>query len=162
MPWSQKSIFSASVCSCFSASREPGRFHWNHLWTAVFNDALLCILGDSVVKMITIQSLQMLLWTFHSHAQAVFHVLCRQGKMISKETFCAFLGDILLLPNHFFVCLFFIFFFSPFHHILTLSLLPSETDGELVILMSSLLPREGRLKCFVFWELTGWAPSLRM
>lgn len=57
---------------------------------------------------------------------------------------------------------FFAFFFFLLHHILILSLPPLETDGELVVLMSSLLPREGGLKCFVLWELTGWAPSLRM
>lgn len=157
-PRSQKHIVSAAACSCGSGSTEPGRFHRTCLWTAVFNDALIWILEDPVVKMIIIQTLQMLLWTFHSHAQAILHVLCRQGEMISKETFCAFLDDILLLPNHFLVCLYFFLL----HHILIPSLLPSETDGELVILMSSLLPREGRLKCFVFWELTGWAPSLRM
>lgn len=98
--------------------------------------------------------------------------------MIAKETFCAFLDDILLLPKLVlgfgfvcllvclvvgfppislgcvclwgFVCGCLFFLFPPLHHILIPSLPSSETDGELVILMSSLLPREGRLKCFVF------------
>lgn len=116
-------------------------------------------LNNTVFKITKIQSLQILLWTFHSHAQTVLHVLCRQGEIISKETLYAFLDDILLLPYCFF---FFAFFSFLLHHILILSLPPLETDGELVVLMSSLLPREGGLKCFVLWELTGWAPSLRM
>lgn len=101
--------------------------------------------------MIIIHFLQMPVRTFHSHAQTVLHVLCREGKTVSKETVYAFLADILLLPN-LFLFAFYVFFL---HHTLIPSLLPSETDGELVILMSSLLPREGRLKWFVFLELTG-------
>lgn len=101
MPRNQKGIMSAAVCSCGSGSTEPGRFHRTRLWTAVLNDALLWNLEDPVVKMIITQSLQMPLWTFHSHAQAVLHVSCRQGEVISKEIFCAFLDDILLLSQPF-------------------------------------------------------------
>lgn len=65
-------------------------------------------LNNTVFKITKIQSLQILLWTFHSHAQTVLHVLCRQGEIISKETLYAFLDDILLLPYCFFFCLFFL------------------------------------------------------
>lgn len=54
----------------------------------------------------------MLLWTFHSCAQAALHILCREDKTVSKETFCAFLDSILLLCNLFFVVRL-LFFFSP-------------------------------------------------
>lgn len=60
-PRSQKHIVSAAACSCGSGSTEPGMFHRTRLWTAVFNDALIWILEDPVVKMIVIQTLQMLL-----------------------------------------------------------------------------------------------------
>lgn len=65
-------------------------------------------LNNTVFKITKIQSLQILLWTFHSHAQTVLHVLCRQGEIISSETLYAFLDDILLFPYRFFFCLFFL------------------------------------------------------
>lgn len=64
-------------------------------------------LNNAVFKITKIQSLQMLLWTFLSHAQTVLHVLYRQGEIISKEALYAILDDILLLPTIFLFAFFF-------------------------------------------------------
>lgn len=108
-------VMSQSRKASFQLLSAPGlQTVWNNEGFAGFTCGQLYLmkiswgfLNNTVFKITKIQSLQILLWTFHSHAQTVLHVVCRQGEIISKETLYAFLDDILLLPYRF-------FFFLPF------------------------------------------------
>lgn len=103
----QKSIISAAVCPCLQTVQLKEGFTGFICAQLYLMNISWGFLNNTVFKITKIQSLQMLLWTFHSHAQTVLHVLCRQGEIISKEASYAILDDILLLPNHFFCSPFF-------------------------------------------------------
>lgn len=126
-PWLQTEQFKEGFTGFFYAQLYLMNISWGFLNNTVFKITKLSLYKSFCEHFIAMPEL--------------FSMFCAdKEKLFQRRHYIPFGMTSCCSPTIF---LFAFFFPSLLHHILIPSLPPSETDGELVVLMSSLLPREG-------------------